>query len=325
MKKSIRITLLLALTLAACGKDPQPARIPAIITPSPSMQTAIPTNPPDCTNSASFVEDVTVPDNTPLPPQEIFHKTWRLKNTGTCAWSAYYSLVFANGEGMGAPASTPLAYTAPGDTLDLQIELTSPAGYGAFIGNFELRTPDGEAIPVDYGKYIWVAIVVAELGMTTSTTLPAEPSDNAPAALNASCAYTPNPDFVNQTLALINSQRAAHDLPALTLNVKLTTAAQAHAADMACNGFLKHVGSDGSNVKQRVITTGYTPALVLEIIYAQSPKNGGTPASAVQWWLSDLVHRSAILHEKVNEIGVGYAFFPESGSQGYWSVVFATP
>ncbi len=325
MKKSLMINLLLVVTLTACGKDPQPAKIPAVIAPSPSMLTVIPTNPTDCTDSASFVEDVTVPDNTPFPPQEIFHKTWRLKNTGTCSWNANYSLVFANGEQMGAPASTPLAYTVPGDILDLSIELTSPTGNGTFVGNFEMRAPDGDAILVDYGKFIWVAIVVGEVGTTHTPAIPAEPSDSTPGTIHPSCAYTPNPDFVNQTLALINSQRAAHDLPALSHNEKLTTAAQGHAADMACKNFLSHVGSDGSNVKERVIITGYNPSLVLETVFAQPPQNGGIPASAVQWWMSDLIHRSAILHKKATEIGVGYAFLPESQSQGYWCVIYAAP
>jgi uncharacterized protein YkwD len=249
-----------------------------------------------------------------------------LKNTGTCAWNADYSLIFANGEQMGAQTSIPLTYTAPGDTLDLSIELTSPDEYGTFVGNFELRAPNGDTILVDYGQYIWVAIVVM---VETPTANPAgSPEGTAPAIstpAGATCAYTSNPDFINQTLALINSQRAAHGLPALTLNTQLTTAAQGHAADMACNSFLSHVGSDGSDIRERVIATGYTPSLMLETIFAQAPKHGGTPASAVQWWMSDLIHRSTILHEKVTEIGVGYAFFPESQLQGYWSVVFAAP
>lgn len=323
MKKSLIINLLLASTLTACGGNPQPGNTPVIVTQSPLMLTVIPTNPPDCADSASFVADVTIPDNTPFLPKEIFQKIWRLKNTGTCAWNSNYSLVFANGEQMGAPASTPLSYTAPGEMLDLSIELTSPAENGTFVGNFELHAPDGKTVLVDYGQYIWVDIVVGDVAAIGSPpAMPGEPSE-IPTPYGATCAYTPNPDFVNQTLALINSQRAAHDLPALTLNAQLTTAAQAHAIDMACNSFLSHVGSDGFDVRERVIAAGYTPSLVLETIYAQAPKNGGTPASAVQWWMSDLIHRNILLHKKVIEIGVGYAFFPESQWSGYWSVVIA--
>ena len=326
MKKLLMICLLLAAVLAACGGNPKPAGTPVVIPRTPSLP-AYPTNPPGCSDSASFVEDVTVPDNTPFPPQEIFEKTWRLKNTGTCAWNRDYHMVFASGEQMGAPTSTPLEFTAPGNTLDISMEMRAPAGYGSFVANFELRAPDGETIPVDNGKYIWVAIVVSEVVMLGTPTInPATPSVGTVLPLDEMpCAYTTNPDFINQTLALINSQRAAHDLPALTLNWRLTTAAQGHAADMACNSYLSHIGSNGSDIEERVLLTGYTPSLVLETIYAQAPKNGGTPASAVQWWMSDLIHRRTILHPKITEIGVGYAFFPDSQMEGYWSVVFAAP
>lgn len=344
MTKPLIAVLLFAFIVAACGGGDAPA--PA--TPAPTTQAApstadvtggnptataaapaiVPTNPPGCSDSASFVDDVTVADNTSFPRQTAFTKTWRLKNNGTCAWNANYNLVFVNGEQMGAPASIPLTYTPSGETLDLSVDLVSPARDGAFVGNFELRNPDGGLIPVDNGRYIWVAIVVGETVVVDLAPTPASgglplPPPTLPA--NAPCDYTPNPDFVNQILALINSQRAANGLPALTLNAQLTAAAQGHAADMACNSFLSHVGSDGSSVKTRVTAAGYAFSVALENIYAQPPQYGGTPESAVQWWMSDLIHRNTILHNKVLEIGVGYAYYADSQLDGYWSVVFAAP
>ena len=94
---------------------------------------------------------------------------------------------------------------------------------------------------------------------------------------------------------------------------------------MACNSFLSHVGSNGSSVQARVGAAGYPFSVALENIFAQPPQHGGTPESAVQWWMSDLIHRNTILHEKVTEIGVGYAYFADSYLDGYWSVVFAAP
>lgn len=344
MKKSILVNLLIVFVLAACGGNPQPApptsapatqaapptaaiTVVSPITPTNTAPAVIPTNPPGCTDSASFVADVTVPDNTPFSQQDVFTKTWRLRNNGTCAWNANYSLTFSNGEQMGAPASVPLAYTPPDETLDLSVSLVAPARDGAFVGNFELRNDSGQPIPVDFGKYIWVTIVVGqavavEITPSSGGGLPVPPAAAPP---GAPCAYTPNPDFINQTLALINSQRAAYGLPALTLNAQLTAAAQGHAADMACNSFLSHVGSNGSSVKARVSAAGYASSVALENIYAQPPQYGGTPDSAVQWWMSDLIHKNTILHDKVIEIGVGYAYFADSQLDGYWSVVFAAP
>jgi len=39
-----------------------------------------------CTDSAKFVLDVTIPDNSVISSNTAFTKTWRLKNTGTCTW-----------------------------------------------------------------------------------------------------------------------------------------------------------------------------------------------------------------------------------------------
>lgn len=51
---------------------------------SPTIDPSRPTNAPDCTNSASFVADVTIPDNTNVAGGTTFTKTWRVSNTGTC-------------------------------------------------------------------------------------------------------------------------------------------------------------------------------------------------------------------------------------------------
>jgi uncharacterized protein YkwD len=346
MKKSFFITLLIIFVLTACGRGgntqsapaanttvaaaPATATAPAAnpqVIPTNTAPAVIPTNPPGCTDSATFVADVTVPDNTPFSAGEAFTKTWRIQNNGACAWNENYSIVFSNGEQMGAPASTPLAYTPPGETLDISVELIAPERNGAFVGNFELRNDKGEAVPVDYGKYMWVTIVVGDVVIVEAPggAGGGTPGGTVPPVSGGPCAYTPNPDFINQTLALVNSQRVAHGLPALTLNAQLTAAAQGHAADMACNSFLSHVGSNGSSVQVRVSAAGYPFSVALENIYAQPPQYGGTPESAVQWWMSDLIHRNTMLHEKVTEIGVGYAFFADSQLDGYWSVVFAAP
>ena len=39
-----------------------------------------------CTLRATFVADVTVPDDTVYDKEEDFVKTWRIRNSGTCRW-----------------------------------------------------------------------------------------------------------------------------------------------------------------------------------------------------------------------------------------------
>lgn len=348
--KKILVALVCAVLLVGCGGKPAapsaaaPTAAPSVastaastastaastaasaVTPTNTPLAVIPTNAPNCSNSAAFEADVTVPDNTPFNAGETFTKVWRVRNNGSCAWTQGYALVFANGEEMDAPDSIPLPYTPPNETAEISVDLAAPARDGAFLGNFELRDGNNVPIPVDGGKYLWVSIIV---GKTVAVEIPTLPGGSvptaAPTAANAPCAYTLNPAFVSQALALINSQRAANGLAALVLNVQLTAAAQSHAADMACHNFLSHVGSDGSNVGARVTAAGYSYSVALENIYAQPPQYGGTPDAAVQWWMSDFIHRAAILNDKVTEIGVGYAFYDKSQLDGYWSVVFAAP
>ena len=124
----------------------------------------------------------------------------------------------------------------------------------------------------------------------------------------------------SQIEALINAERQKNGLPTLTLNSALTTAAQNHAADMACNSMLSHTGSDGSFVHTRIVQAGYSPSYSEEIIYA-----GGGPQTAFDWWISDKLHRDAILNRKASEMGIGYAYTSTSSYGGYFTVDFASP
>jgi hypothetical protein len=89
---------------------------------------------------AEFVTDVTIPDGTTLSPSQNFTKTWRLKNIGTCTWTTEYDLVFFNGDQMGGAASSPLAGDVPpGSTVDISIDLVTPAAPGEYTGYWQLR------------------------------------------------------------------------------------------------------------------------------------------------------------------------------------------
>src|SRR3990172_929541 len=84
---------------------------------------------------AQFIADVTVPDGTRFEPGTTFKKTWRLKNIGTCTWTTSYSLVFDSGERMGALASINFpSGVAPGQTIDLTVDMTAPSTAGHYIG-----------------------------------------------------------------------------------------------------------------------------------------------------------------------------------------------
>ncbi len=168
--------------LTAQPTDPQPNVItatprPATATPQATgttvvLPTTLPTKTPIPVTPtiaipclyASFVEDVTVPDGTTYAPNAKFNKTWRIKNRGTCSWTTGYDLVFSSGKNMsGAEQVSFSKAVAPGQTIDLTIELTAPADTGAYTGFYKLRSNSGETfgLGIDGKNSFWVKINVA--------------------------------------------------------------------------------------------------------------------------------------------------------------------
>ena len=122
-------------------------------------------------DAAQFVSDVTVPDGTKFDPGTAFKKTWRLKNIGTCTWSTSYSLVFDTGEKMGASASTAFpSSVAPGQTVDLTVDMTAPTASGSYRGYWKFKNASGTlfGIGAAANKSWWVDITVTSTAPTGS-------------------------------------------------------------------------------------------------------------------------------------------------------------
>jgi uncharacterized protein YkwD len=281
------------------------------------------TSPPDCKVQAVLLEDVTIPDNTRLDAGETFTKTWRFKNTGTCHWSKY-TINFLTGDRMGAPTSAPIPDTLVGSTVDVSLELTAPTADGSYSAYFTLKDAEGESINVGTEKTFWLKIVVGNpttpAPRTPTRTSSGSGGSTTGGVASANCSVSGNAGYVSQIASMINSERQANGLPALAVNGSLESAAQKHSTDMACSSMLSHTGSDGSYVSSRIAATGYGASYTEEIIYA-----GGGPQAAMSWWMSDKLHRDAILSTRATEIGVGYAYLESSAYGGYITVDFASP
>jgi uncharacterized protein YkwD len=350
MKKFWMIFLLASLSLAGCisisPADVTPTGPPAFVTstlpptkalvlpstatpstPDPDAEltgtvTPAPTSPPDCKVQAVLLEDVTIPDNTQVTAGEAFTKTWRFKNTGTCHWKDY-TINFLTGDRMGAPDSAPIPDTLAGSSVDVSLDLTAPTADGSYSAYFTLKDAEGESIDVGTEKTFWLKIVVGNPATPTAATprgTSTSTSGNSSNSERANCNISENAGFGSQIAALINDARQENGLAALTVNALLESAAQKHAADMACHSMLSHTGSDGSYVSSRITATGYGASYTEEIIYA-----GGGAQTAFDWWMSDQLHRNAILSTRATEMGVGYAYFESSAYGGYIAVDFASP
>ena len=163
------------LTLAFAA-SPTPPVLPATATlapptlpPATSTPVPPPTATPGCTDDSDFVSDVTIPDNTNKAAGADFTKTWRLRNAGTCTWTSDYDIVFFDGNIMGGPASDDLpGNVAPGNTVDLSVDLTAPSSNGTHKGRWQLRNSKG----VLFGSIFFVQIVVgAEIHLSDKMTV----------------------------------------------------------------------------------------------------------------------------------------------------------
>ncbi|MFC9294253.1 CAP domain-containing protein [Streptomyces sp. NPDC057011] len=125
-----------------------------------------------------------------------------------------------------------------------------------------------------------------------------------PVTTSAPTASAPAPTgAAAEVLALVNQERAAAGCPALTVNAKLTKAAQDHSADMAAHNTMSHTGSDGSDPGQRITRAGYAWQTYGEnVAYGYS-----TAAKVMEGWMNSPGHRANILNCSFKEIGIGLA------------------
>jgi uncharacterized protein YkwD len=288
--------------------------VPATLTLTPEViitPTLAVTAPPNCKDGAVLLRDVTIQDNTQVNPNEKFTKTWEFQNTGTCPWIKY-ALVFAAGDQMGAPLSAPIPDTVPNSKVQVSVELTAPPTNGTYAGYFTLHNSADKIIPIGVEKTFWVKIVVGDNAVQATSASGSANTPYVPVGGNSNCSYSQNAGYVSEIISLINQARASANLPTLTINSQLTAAAQGHSADMACNNFLGHTGSDGSYLTDRIRRTGYPGGSEIIAI--------GTPQNAMDQWRADPGHWDFVLNPYITEIGVGYAYYQDSDFGGYITV-----
>ncbi len=164
-------TALAATTPAPATGDstqaPQETAVPATDLPVvtlPPLASATPASGGSATvcDRMKFVKDITVPDHTSFAPNTSFTKTWRLQNAGTCTWTSGYHLVFDTGDALNGPSSISLpGNVAPGQEVDVSINLKTPADTGEYTGYWKLENASGHRFGWGDGdKAIWAIVDV---------------------------------------------------------------------------------------------------------------------------------------------------------------------
>ncbi|MFD9790015.1 CAP domain-containing protein [Streptomyces sp. NPDC059070] len=119
---------------------------------------------------------------------------------------------------------------------------------------------------------------------------------------------------------LVNAERRRAGAPPVTLDARLTSAAEAHAATMAAQGRLSVESPDGVSVFQRVTTRGY-PYLTIAEHLASGPR---TPSEFLAYCQEDAHTRRPLRDAGFTDAGIGRATDARSG-EVYWTALWARP
>jgi hypothetical protein len=143
---------------------------PTFANVTPFGTSIISSSPVAVCNGLAYVNDVTIPDNTPMTPGQAFTKTWKVRNSGTCAWDAGFKFALTGGDAMGG-ATYSLPQSVPANTqIDISIAMTAPSKTGSIRGNWRMSTAAGQF----FGDEIYVVVLVGGAGGTaTNTSAPA--------------------------------------------------------------------------------------------------------------------------------------------------------
>jgi uncharacterized protein YkwD len=120
------------------------------------------------------------------------------------------------------------------------------------------------------------------------------------------------------TLCLLNSERAAQGLRALTENDRLTAASDAYADQMVRQRFFGHVSPDGRTLVRRLWDVGYlgrTADWLAGENIAWAEARQATPREVMSGWMGSPEHRDNILEPRFRDVGLGVSLgSPEGGA-----------
>src|SRR5574340_37191 len=145
-----------------------------------TMTAAMKVQPVPCNlASAGIPLDVTIPDDSRLEPKRSFSKIWRLSNSGSCAWTADYAVVYFSGDDLGANRIQPIISTVEtGESVEIAVDMVAPDEPGLYSGFWMLRSDTGELFGIgpNGNSPFWVRIQV----MAVTAPAPVETATQAP-------------------------------------------------------------------------------------------------------------------------------------------------
>jgi uncharacterized protein YkwD len=136
----------------------------------------------------------------------------------------------------------------------------------------------------------------------SGTTKAASAAKTTSAPASATAKPKPARGPVGAVVAATNAEREDAGCGPVTLDSRLSAAAQGHASDMAANDYFSHTDQDGGDSSDRMHDAGFSGSRTGEnIAYGQE-----TGAEVVATWMDSSGHRHNILNCDYDRIGVGY-------------------
>ncbi len=134
-----------------------------------------------CTLGATFVRDVTIPDDTPIKPGEKFIKTWDIRNTGSCAWSSEFALTYVGETRLSTTIAVPMPQTRPNGIAQVSVDMVAPEKPGHYRSTWRVCVGVRCFGDVLYAQIVSGSLtpVVTVVTATTAATLTVTPSPTA--------------------------------------------------------------------------------------------------------------------------------------------------
>lgn len=137
--------------------DQSDATLEPEITPTPSPAASETATPVACTSDLKFLDDLTIPDGSPVNPGEQIDKQWLVRNSGTCDWGADYRLRLVGGfSPLGAEIVQALFPARAGAEVTIQVFFTAPPTSGVYRSAWQAYDPQGNP----FGETIYIEITV---------------------------------------------------------------------------------------------------------------------------------------------------------------------
>jgi hypothetical protein len=167
-------TISAELTQVALLTPSPTATIPPTATPQPLPTQALPpaptspsgqfpTLPAASPDNATWIADVTVPDDTLLAKNAKFTKTWKVENSGTTTWNNNYALIYIDGTPV--PENTVISIVSEVKSkvqVELSVVMQAPATDGTYTVWFKMMNDKGQL----FGDPLYVRFIVGAVTPT---------------------------------------------------------------------------------------------------------------------------------------------------------------